>query len=88
MFVSTCSDVAPASEPSAEEVVKQPKSSSLQEERPQEPRSLLIRLLTEGWAGTGPTRTGPVKNESEQHALNNGGKFVVFQALPSSLILI
>lgn len=51
LFVSTCSDVAAASEPSAEEVVRQPKSWALQEERLQEPRSLLIRLLTEGRAG-------------------------------------
>lgn len=52
LFVcGTCSDVAPASSPSAKEVASQPKSSALQGKWLQEPRSLLISLLTEGEAG-------------------------------------
>ena len=43
----TCSDVAPASSPSAKEVSGQPKSSALQGDRLQEPRFLLISLPTE-----------------------------------------
>lgn len=51
LFVcGTCSDVAPASSPSAKEVASQPKSSALQGKWLQEPRSLLISLLTEGQA--------------------------------------
>ncbi|XP_028422202.1 cyclin-dependent kinase inhibitor 3 [Perca flavescens] len=40
--------VAPASSPSAKELASQPKSSALQGKWLQEPRSLLISLLTEG----------------------------------------
>ncbi|XP_075964147.1 uncharacterized protein LOC142968233 [Anarhichas minor] len=43
-------DVAPASSSSAKEVASQPKSSALQGKWLQEPRSLLISLLTEGQA--------------------------------------
>lgn len=48
----TCSGVAPASRPSAKEVISWQKSSALQEDQLPEPRTLLICLMTGEQTGT------------------------------------
>lgn len=81
LFVSTtCSVVAPASSPSVEEVARQPKSSTLQGKRLLEPRSLLIRLMTEGRGQAGSAKMSKKaerdskfkpKNKNKPNKINN-----------------